>query len=377
MKYHGKIAASTPCFCHTAIDIFRPENTSKLPMRLQSVIGKGARSMVFSRDRDIQHEQKIFSAMRESLLQDPRIARLGGNPCEDLPPIKLIERPAVVQGEVIANDIPSTPKVLMDNQNPLERPAVAQGELITSDSPSTAPNAIIDYHNPPERPAVVSDSPSTAPNALVDDRNPRPVRPQSEENSSDVPNIAPDAPSILPSPKRSISKSEEETRDRPSAAYRLFRTGACGFIITIIVGSAFAWQSSDDTKKEMVKGWVNSLVRSSSLLSDKLPPESDVEAVSTTPTQPQSGAMVILTPSSEQPTPTTTATQSSSDLQKQLESIVDDLAIVRRIVEQVASRQDQMAQDIATLQEAQQNVSPKITAPPQSPIIRARPRRKR
>jgi hypothetical protein len=32
MKYHGKIAASTPRFCHTAIDIFRLENTSNLPM---------------------------------------------------------------------------------------------------------------------------------------------------------------------------------------------------------------------------------------------------------------------------------------------------------------------------------------------------------
>jgi hypothetical protein len=336
--------------------------------------------MVFSRDRDFQHELKIFSAMRESLLQDPRIARLGGDLCEDLPPIKLIERPAVVQGEVITNDIPSTPKVLMDNQNPLARPVVAQGELITSDSPSTAPNTIMDHQNPPERPAVVhcelitSDSPNTAPNALVDDHNPRPVRPQSEGNSSDGPSIAPDAPSILP------SKSEEETRDRPSAAYRLFRTGACGFIITVIVGSAFAWQSSDDTKKEMVKGWVNSLVWSSPRLHRSLPPESDApaEAVSATSTQPRSGATVILpTPSSEQPTPTKTATESSSDLQQQLESILGDLAIVRRIVEQVASRQDQMVQDIATLQEAQQNVSSKISAPPQSPIIRVRPRRKR
>jgi hypothetical protein len=338
--------------------------------------------MVFSRDRDIQHEQKIFSAMRESLLQDPHIARLGGNPCEDLPPIKLIELPA----EVITSDIPSTPKVLMDNRNPLERPAVAQGELITSESPSTAPNAIMDHKNPPERPAVVhcelitSDSPSTAPNALVDDHNPRPVRLQSEENSGDGPSIAPDAPSILPGPKRSISKSEEETRDRPSAAYRLFRTGACGFIITVIIGGAFAWQSSDDTKKEMVKGWVNSLVWSSSHLHRSLPRGSDaaVEAVSATSTQPRSGTTVILpTPSSEQPTPTKAATESSSYLQQQLESILGDLAMVRRIVEQVASRQDQMAQDIATLQEAQQNVSPKISAPPQSPIIRVRPRRKK
>jgi hypothetical protein len=336
--------------------------------------------MVFSRDRDIQHEQKILSAIRESLLQDPRI-----DATDVVPPIKPIEWPAVVQGEAVTSDSPSTaPNALMDHQNPLERPAVVQGEVITSDSPSTVPNALMDHQNPLDRPAVAqgeaitSDSPSTAPNALEHDQNPRPVSLQCEEISSDSPSIAPDASLILPNPKQSISNSEEESGDRTSAAQRLFRTGACGFIITVIVGSAFAWQSSDDTKKEMVKGWVNSLVRSSSLLPNNLPPESDVpvEAVSTTSTQPQSGATVILpTPSSEQPTPTTT--ESSSDLQQQLETIVGDLAIVRRIVEQVASRQDQMAQDFATLQETQQNVSPKISAPPQSPIIRVRPRRKR
>jgi hypothetical protein len=334
--------------------------------------------MVFSRDRDIQHEQKIFSAIRESLLQDPRI-----DATNVAPPIKPIEWPAVVQGEVVTSDSPSTaPNALMDHQNPLERPAVAQGEVITSDSPSTVPNALMDHKNPLERPAevqgeaITSDSPSTAPNALVHDQNPPPVSLQSEEISSDSPRIAPDASLILP--KQSISNSEEESRDRSSVAKRLFRTGACGFIITVIVGSAFAWQSSDDTKKEMVKGWVNSLVRSSSFLPNNLPHESDVpvKAVSTTSTQPQSGATVILpTPFSEQPTPTTT--ESSSDLQQQLETIVGDLAIVRRIVEQVASRQDQMAQDIATLQEAQQNVSLKISAPPQSSIIRVRPRRKK
>ena len=39
--------------------------------------------MVFSRGQDIQHEQEIVSAIRESLLQDPRIALLGGHHQED------------------------------------------------------------------------------------------------------------------------------------------------------------------------------------------------------------------------------------------------------------------------------------------------------
>jgi hypothetical protein len=332
--------------------------------------------MVFSRNRDIQHEQKIVSAIRESLLQDPRFARLRGNHCED----GTLDRHDEIDREELYNATNVVPSI-----KPIEWRAEVQGEVITSDGPSTAANALMDHQNPLERPAgvqgevITSDSPSTAPNAVVQDQNPRPVSLQSEEISSDRPSIAPDASLLLPNPKQSILNSKEESRDRSSVAKRLFRTGTCGFIITVIVGSAFAWQSSDDAKKEMVKGWVNSLARSS-LLPNNLPPESDVpaEADSTTSTQPQSAATVILpTPSSEQPIPTTTATESSSDLQQQLESIVGDLAIVRRIVEKVAVRQDQMAQDIAILQEAQQNVSPKISAPPQSPIIRVRPRRKK
>ena len=42
---------------------------------------------------------------------------------------------------------------------------------------------------------------------------------------------------------------------------------------------------------------------------------------------------------------------------------MSDLADIRRIVEQFAARQDQMARDIATLQAAEQNVSQKMSAP--------------
>jgi hypothetical protein len=77
------------------------------------------------------------------------------------------------------------------------------------------------------------------------------------------------------------------------------------------------------------------------------------------------GNTVILpTASASQPTPTSTATESLPDLKKQFEAIASDLAIVRRIVEQVAARQDQMARDIATLQADEQNVRQKISTLP-------------
>ena len=50
-----------------------------------------------------------------------------------------------------------------------------------------------------------------------------------------------------------------------------------------------------------------------------------------------------------------------------------DLAVVRRSLEQLAAKQDQMAQNIATLQAAEQDIRQKMSSPPAS---RAAPPRK-
>jgi hypothetical protein len=281
--------------------------------------------MAFSSNQD---EQRILSEIRECLLQDPRIARLGGHLHED----------GVLDGHgeyhVAAGIVPEPSSEQIKRQ-------LAQGTRITGVSPSTTPNA------------------------LAIDQNARPAGLQNEEIPSDSPSIAPVAASIDPNSQQPTAQSEEVSNDGPSVAKRLFRTGGYGFIITVIVGTAFVWQSSDDTTREMAKGWVNSLVWSSSLLPHNLPPKSDVEAVFTTSDQPLMGTAVTLpTTFASQPTPSSTATESFPDLKKQLEAIASDLSIMRRIVEQVAARQDQMARDIATLQADEQNVRQKISALP-------------
>lgn len=52
--------------------------------------------MVLPGDWDVQREQRILSAIRNSLLADPRIARLGERPHKDG---KLIERNAMVEAK--------------------------------------------------------------------------------------------------------------------------------------------------------------------------------------------------------------------------------------------------------------------------------------
>jgi hypothetical protein len=64
----------------------------------------------------------------------------------------------------------------------------------------------------------------------------------------------------------------------------------------------------------------------------------------------------------------------TADLQGQLKPVAIDLALVRRSIEQLTSnldqlarRQDQMAQNIVTLQAAEQDISQKMSAPPSPP----------
>jgi hypothetical protein len=64
----------------------------------------------------------------------------------------------------------------------------------------------------------------------------------------------------------------------------------------------------------------------------------------------------------------------TADLQEQLKPVAIDLALVRRGIEQLTSNQeqlgreqDQMAQNIAALQAAEQDISQKISAPPSPP----------
>ena len=57
----------------------------------------------------------------------------------------------------------------------------------------------------------------------------------------------------------------------------------------------------------------------------------------------------------------------SPQLQHQLDTVVSDIAVVRRIVERLAAVQEQMALDIATLQKSDKNVRQKVSLPAHSP----------
>jgi len=144
-------------------------------------------------------------------------------------------------------------------------------------------------------------------------------------------------------------KNAQSRSDRPSVSRRLTRSLARFFLAVFVgVGGTLAWQYGDEVA-EFVRTWAPSL--------GWLLPVSTTKA----------------------PAPAVTSTE----LQQQLRPMAIDLALVRRSIEQLganqdqlARKQDQMAQAIATLQAAEQDISQKILAlaPPVPKAVHVSPK---
>src|SRR5260370_5150657 len=140
-------------------------------------------------------------------------------------------------------------------------------------------------------------------------------------------------PSIR-SPRPSGLNDDQVASNRPSIGRRIFRT-LTRFIIAVLIGTGatLAWQSHVDAARNLVVahapllGWLFS--------------------VSTT----KSPAVAATAPDSAQ----------------QLEPLASNLDVVRRSVEQLAAKQEQMAPNIATLQAVPADIRQRIATPPSSP----------
>ena len=140
------------------------------------------------------------------------------------------------------------------------------------------------------------------------------------------------------SPRSSSLKDDQVASDRPLVGRRRFRTLPRFFIAVLIgVGGTLAWQSHGDAAREMVVAQAPTLAW---LLS-----------VSTT----KSPAVAATLP----------------DPVQQLEPLASNLDVVRRSVEQLAAKQDQMAQNIATLRAVGEDIRQKMSSTPPSPSQQA------
>ena len=150
--------------------------------------------------------------------------------------------------------------------------------------------------------------------------------------------IRPRKPSI-----HSLHPSRIIAENRPSIGRRIFRT-VTRFSITVLigVGGTLAWQSHGDEAMEMLQ-------QQAPMLAQWLP-------VSTT--QPP----VAAAPS---PDP---AQQLRPLIAPLIEPLASNLDAVRRSVDQLAARQEQLAQDIAALRAVEEDVKQKVSSPPPPPV---------
>jgi hypothetical protein len=120
---------------------------------------------------------------------------------------------------------------------------------------------------------------------------------------------------------------------RPSFGKRMFRTLVRFSIAVLIgVGITLGWQSYGDEAKEMLVA--------------------------------QAPALGLLLPASTTKSPVMAATSTDT---RQLAPLASTLDAVRRSVEQLAARQEQMAQNIAALRAAEENVRQRTSSTPPAP----------
>jgi hypothetical protein len=141
---------------------------------------------------------------------------------------------------------------------------------------------------------------------------------------------------ILSHPSR--LNDREVASDRPSIGRRMLRSFTRFSIAVLIgVGATLGWQSYGDAVKEMV------IARAPTL------------------------AWLLSTSTTKPPV---VATTSSGPVQ-QLEPLAFNLDIVRRSVEQLATKQEQMAQNIAALQAVEEDIRQKMSSTPPAPTPQA------
>jgi hypothetical protein len=141
-------------------------------------------------------------------------------------------------------------------------------------------------------------------------------------------------------PQSSSYKDSELERGGPSLAGRVFRSLIRFSIAVLIgVGATLGWQSYGDMAKEMI-------------------------------TARAPGLAWLLSISTTKP-PVVAAT--SPDPAQQLGPLVFNLDFVRRSVEQIAAKQEEMAQDIAMLQSVEEDIRKKMSFTPPSEAPQAPP----
>ena len=164
--------------------------------------------------------------------------------------------------------------------------------------------------------------------------------------------LAPEWPEAV-EPHSSSFNNEYLAGGRPSIVRRIF--GAIArFLIAVLIGvcATLAWQSYGDTAREM--------------LSTQVPWLRWVSTTTLTSSGKESAQNAAVPQSAPMPQATAPAAATAAPELAQLEPMARDLAAMRRSLEQLAVKQEQMVENIATLQAAEQEIRQKMASRPQA-----------
>jgi uncharacterized protein YoxC len=152
--------------------------------------------------------------------------------------------------------------------------------------------------------------------------------------------------------------------NRSSFERQVLRT-ICGLLVVIVV--AVVWQAyRDDQTMKLVQAWKHSSLIWLSDVLGAIQRQSDTVAEPSTKLSDQALST---------PAVTSTPTKEFAELNEQLQIVANDLAVLRRNVEQLSARQEQMSRDILTVQETEQSVSEKVSSLTQAAPVHAPPRK--
>ncbi len=185
-------------------------------------------------------------------------------------------------------------------------------------------------------------------------------------------------PSLHVSERVSGFRNDPFVGVRPPIGSRMLRAVIRFCVVFLIgVGATLAWQSRGDEAVEMAKtaavswapnwvppAWFSSPSATSSVSTTKPP--------AIAPITGQAGPLPQPPPPAQPPAPAAAA--APPEVAQQMQSMVRDVAMVRHSLEQLAARQEEMAQIIATLQAAEQDIRQKMAALPRpAPVPRRKP----
>jgi hypothetical protein len=134
------------------------------------------------------------------------------------------------------------------------------------------------------------------------------------------------------SPHDSSVEEAQVATERPSNGRRMFLFPRFSLAVLIGVGATLGWQSYGDEAREII-----------------------IEQI------PTLGSLLAV---SKMKSP---AVATSPELAQQLIPLTFNLDVMRRSVDQLAAKQEQMAQSIAALQAVDEDVRQKVSSPPASP----------